>query len=152
MEMPAEWKRAPDRPRASAEREAVSREAESRIWHQRSHSSYVEYRFSASVSRRDDSFAFFHRIDAVDGGNRDLFFCTARPVNLHPVHFRCRPKAEMQALVGTRCIAPAAEELSALARASCRDKYLGANRITGTLGTSQQPERDPVIRILNDVA
>src|SRR6267378_3705718 len=120
MEMPAEWKRAPGRPRASAEREAVSREAELQIWHQRSYGGNVEYRFSASVSRRDDSFAFFHRIDAVDGGNRDLFFCTARPVNLHPVHFRCRSKAEMQALVGTRCIAPPAEDVSALPRSSCR--------------------------------
>src|SRR5258707_4199766 len=100
--MPMDWKRAPDRPRASVEREAVSTEAELQIWHQRSHSDNVEYRFSASVSRRDDSFAFLHRIDAVDGGNRDLFFCAARPVNLHPVHLHCRSKAEMQALVGTR--------------------------------------------------
>src|SRR6266436_6200997 len=140
MEMPAESKNAPARQRVLTEREATSTKAELQIWHQGSYSSNVEYRFSASVSRRDDSFAFFHRIDAVDGGSRDLFFCTARPVNLHPVHFRCRSKAEMQALVGTRCIAPPAEDVSALPRASCRDKCRGANRITGTLGTSQQLE------------
>src|SRR5260370_40593773 len=42
MEIPVEWKRAPQRPRASAEREAVSREAQLQIWHQRSHSGNVE--------------------------------------------------------------------------------------------------------------
>src|SRR5207302_3001835 len=137
MEMPVAWKRAPDRPRASAEREAVSREAQLQIWHQRSHSGYVEYRFSASVSRRDDSFTFLHRIDAVDGGNRDLFFCAARPVNLHAIHFRCRSETEVQTLIGTRSIASAAEDVPALPRASCRDKYLGSNCITGALGASQ---------------
>src|SRR5260370_7767066 len=81
MEMPVESKRVPVRRRASAEREAGSREAELQIWHQGSHNSNVEYRFSASLSRRDDSFAFFHRIDAVDGGNRDLFFFAPRPAN-----------------------------------------------------------------------
>src|SRR5258708_8586978 len=106
MEMPAEWKRAPGRPRASAEREAVSREAELQIWHQRSYGGNVEYRFSASVSRRDDSFAFFHRIDAVDGGNRDLFFFTARPGNLPPVHFRCPSHTQPPAIVHTPCLTP----------------------------------------------
>src|SRR6267378_3594245 len=150
--MPVGWKRAPARPRASAEREAVSRQAQLQIWHHHSHSGNAEYRLSAGVSRRDDSFAFLHRIDAVDGRNRDLFFCAARPVNLHAVHFRCCSETEVQALIGTRSIASAAEDVPALPRASCRDKYLGANRITGTLGTSQQLERDPVIRILNHVA
>src|SRR5258708_40351412 len=138
MEMPAEWKGAPGRPRASAEREAVSREAELQIWHQRSYGGNVEYRFSASVSRRDDSFAFFHRIDAVDSGNRDLFFSAARPMNLHPVHFRFRSETEVQTLVGTRSIASAAEDVPALPRSSLGDKHLGANGITRTLGTSQQ--------------
>src|SRR5258708_33862368 len=98
MEIPVEWKRAPERPRASAEREAVSRESQLQIWHQRSHSGSVEYRFPASVSRRDDSFAFLHRIDAVDGGDRNFFFCSARPVNLHPVYFRCLSAGEVQTL------------------------------------------------------
>src|SRR5258708_30684955 len=138
MEMPVESKRVPVRRRASAEREAGSREAELQIWHQGSHNSNVEYRFSASLSRRDDSFAFFHGIDAVDGGNRDLFFCAARPVNFHAVHFRCRSETEVQTLVGTRSIAPAAEDVSALPRSSPGDKYLGANGITRTLGTSPQ--------------
>src|SRR5260370_11615791 len=100
MEMPVEWKRGPDRPRASAEREAVSREAQLQIWHQHTHSANVEYRLSASVSRRNDSFAFFDGKDAVDGGNHDLFFYAARPVNLHPVHFRFRPQTQVQALIG----------------------------------------------------
>src|SRR5260370_25406128 len=138
MEMPVESKRVPVRRQASAAREAGSREAELQIWHQGYHNSNVEYRFSASLSRRDDSFAFFHRIDAVDGGNRDLFFCAARPVNFHSVHFRCRSETEVQTLVGTRSIASSAEDVPALPRASCRDKYFGANGITGTLGTSQQ--------------
>src|SRR6266446_1689687 len=131
--MPTAWKCAPARRRVSAEREAASTKAELQIWHQGSYRSNVEYRFSSSVSRRDDSFAFFYRIDAVDGGNRDLFFCAARPVNLHPVHFRCRSKAEVQALIGTRSIASAAEDVPALPRASCCDKNFGADRITGTL-------------------
>src|SRR6267154_6307687 len=138
METPAEWKRAPDRPRAGAEREAASTKAGLQIWHQGSYSDKVEYRFSASVSRRDDSFAFVHRIDAIDSGNRDLFFSAARPMNLHPVHFRCRSKAEVQTLIGTRSIASAAKDLPALPRASRGDKYLSSNRITRTLGTSRQ--------------
>src|SRR6267143_108952 len=107
--MPVEWWHAPARPRASAERQAVSREVRLQIWHQRSHSGNVEYRFSASVSRRNDSFAFLHCIDAVDGGNRNFFSGSARPVNLHPVHFRCRSETEVQTLIGTRSIASAAE-------------------------------------------
>src|SRR6266446_2332111 len=138
MEMRVEWKRAPARPRASAEREAVSRQAQLQIWHQRSHSGNAEYRLSAGVSRRDDSFAFLHRIDAVDGRNRDLFFCAARPVNVHAVHFRCCSETEVQALIGTRSIASAAEDVSALARASSCDKDFGTDRITGTLWASQQ--------------
>src|SRR5712692_3924140 len=138
MKIPVGWKRAPERPRASPEREAVSREAQLQFWHQRSHSGNVEYRFPASVSRRDDSFAFLHRIDAVDGGNRNFFFCSARPVNLHPVYFRCRSEAEVQTLIGTRSIASAAEDVPALPSPSCRNKYLCSNRITGTLGASQQ--------------
>jgi len=82
------------------EREAASTKAGLQIWHQGSYSGKVEYRFSASVSRRDDSFAFFHRIDAIDSGNRDLFFSAARPMNLHSVHFRCRSETEVQTLVG----------------------------------------------------
>src|SRR6266436_1039847 len=138
METPAERKRAPDRPRAGAEREAASTKAGLQIWHQGSYSDKVEYRFSASVSRRDDSFAFFHRIDAIDSGNRDLFFSAARPMNLHSVHFRCRSETEVQTLVGTRSIASAAEDVPALPRSSLGDKHLGANGITRTLGTSQQ--------------
>src|SRR5713101_6690901 len=137
MEMPVEWKRVPVRRRVSAER-ATSKETELQIWHQGSYSGNVEYRFSASVSRRDDSFAFFHHIDAVDGGNRDLFFSAAWPVNLHSVHFRCRSETEVQTLVGTRSIASAAEDVPALPRSSFGDKYLGANGIARTLGTSQQ--------------
>src|SRR5713101_7545722 len=132
MEMPVEWKRVPVRRRVSAER-AASRETKLQIWHQSSYSGNVEYRFSSSVSRRDDSFAFFHRIDAVDGGNRDLFFCAARPVNLHPIHLRCRSETEVQTLVGTRSIASSAEDVAALPRSSPGDKYLGANGITRTL-------------------
>src|SRR5258708_1055234 len=138
MEMPVESKRVPVRRRASAEREAGSREAELQIWHQGSHTSNVEYRFSPTLSRRDDSFAFFHRIDAVDSGNRDLFSSAARPMNLHPVHFRCCSKAEVQTLIGTRSIASATEDVPALPRSSLGDKYLGANGITRTLGTSLQ--------------
>src|SRR5882757_4647570 len=137
MEMSVEWKSAPARRRVSAER-ATSRETELQIWHQGSNSGNVEYRFSASVSRRDDSFAFFHRVDAIDSGNRDLFFSAARPMNLHPVHFRCHSETEVQTLIGTRSIASAAKDVPALPRASCGDKYLGANRITRTLGTSRQ--------------
>src|SRR6266436_3763565 len=111
----------------------------------------VEYRFSTSLSRRDNSFAFLQSIDAVDGGNRDLFFCAASPVNLHPVHFRCRSETEVQTLIGTRSIASAAEDVPALSCASCRDKYFGSNRITGALGASQQLYRDPVVRILDRV-
>src|SRR5258708_27233209 len=111
MEIPVEWKRAPERPRASAEREAVSREAQLQIWHQRSHSGNVEYRFPASVSRRDDSFAFLHRIDAVAGGNRNFFFFSPRPVNLHPVYFRCPSQAEVQTLVRTPSLASAPEDV-----------------------------------------
>src|SRR6266436_682810 len=138
MEMSVEWKPAPARRRVSAEREAASRETELQIWHQGFYSGNVEYRFSSSVSRRDDSFAFFRRVDPVDGGNRDLFFSAARPVNFHSVHFRCRSETEVQTLVGTRSIAPAAEDVSALPRPSLGDKHLGANGITRTLGTSQQ--------------
>ena len=138
MEMLVEWKCAPDRPRASAEREALSREAQLQIWHQGSHSGNVEYRFSASVSRRDASFAFLHRIDAVDGGNRDLFFCAVRPVNLHPVYFHCRSEAEVQALIGTRGIASPAKDVPTLPRSSRCDKYLSSDRIAVTLGASQQ--------------
>src|SRR5260370_42168564 len=98
--MPVEWKRAPDRQRASAEREAVSRETQLQIWRQRSHSANAEYRFSANDSRRHDAFAFLHRIDAVDGGNRDLRFCAARAVNLDAVHSPCCSEAEVQALIG----------------------------------------------------
>src|SRR5260370_30668002 len=99
MEIPVEWKRAPERPRASAEREAVSREAQLQIWHQRSHSGNVEYRFPASVSRRDDSFAFLHRIDAVAGGDRYFFFFSPRPVNLPPVYLPFRSHARVPALI-----------------------------------------------------
>src|SRR5258708_37480151 len=120
MEIPVEWKRAPERPRASAEREAVSREAQLQIWHQRSHSGSVEYRFPASVSRRDDSFAFLHRIDAVDGGNRNFFFCSARPGNLQPVYFSCRSQGEVPTFIGTLSIAFARVNGSAFARPSCR--------------------------------
>src|SRR5258708_10310882 len=109
MEIPVEWKRAPERPRASAEREAVSREAQLQIWHQRSHSGNVEYRFPASVSRRDDSFAFLHRIDAVAGGNRKFFFCSPKPMKLHPVYFCFRSDAAVQTLICTRSIAFAPE-------------------------------------------
>src|SRR5258708_37841244 len=99
MEIPVEWKRAPERPRASAEREAVSREAQLQIWHQRSHSGSVEYRFPASVSRRDDSFAFLHRIDAVDGGNRNFFLFFPRTSNLQP-DYLCFPSGgEVQTFV-----------------------------------------------------
>src|SRR5258708_36872086 len=99
MEMPVESKRVPVRRRASAEREAGSREAELQIWHQGSHNSNVEYRFSASLSRRDDSFAFFHRIDAVERGNRDLFSSAVRSMSLYPVHFRCCSKAYVQTFI-----------------------------------------------------
>src|SRR5260370_41820660 len=125
MQMPEEWKRTPDRPRAPAERGAVSREAELQIWHQRSHGGNVEYRFPASVSWRDDSFAFFHHIDAVDGGNRDLFFRAARPVNLHAVHLRFNSETGVQELIGTRYIQFPAGDHPALSRASLRVKYLG---------------------------
>src|SRR5260370_4856210 len=97
MEMPVESKRVPVRRRASAEREAVSREAELQTWHQGSHNSNVEYRFSASLSRRDDSFAFFHRIDAVDCGNRDLFFCSPMSLKFHSGHLPCRSWNSVQA-------------------------------------------------------
>src|SRR5258708_28660811 len=120
MEIPVEWKRAPERPRASAEREAVSREAQLQIWHQLSHSGNVEYRFPASVSRRDDSFAFLHRIDAVDGGNRNFLFCSARPVNLHLVYFCSRSQAEVQTLIGTPSLPSPAEKVPPLPRPSSR--------------------------------
>ena len=74
----------------------------------------VEHRLSASVSRRDDSFAFLHGKDAVDGGDRNFFLRPAWPVNFHPVHFHCHSKAEVQALIGTRCIASTAEDVPAL--------------------------------------
>src|SRR5260370_21595107 len=119
MEMPVESKRVPVRRRASAEREAGSREAELQIWHQGSHNSNVEYRFSASVSRRDDSFAFFHRVDAVDGGNRDPFSSNARPVNLDPVHVCCHSETQVQTLVGIRSIASAPNDPPALPTAAC---------------------------------
>src|SRR5712692_5546795 len=152
MEMAVEWKRAPVRRQVSVEREAASTAAELQIWPQRSHSGNVEQRFSAGISRRDDSFTFLDCIDPVGRGNRDLLFCTARPVNLHPVHFRRCSKTKVQTLVGTRCVAPSAEDVSALPRASCCDKYLGSNRITWTLGASHQFQCDPMIRILDYVA
>src|SRR5260370_1591934 len=126
MEMPVESKRVPVRRRASAEREAGSREAELQIWHQGSHNSNVEYRFSASLSRRDDSFAFFHRIDAVDGGHTDLFFYVARPVNFHSVHFRCRSQTGVHTFVGTLSKASSARDLPAMPRAPRPDNYFGA--------------------------
>src|SRR5260370_36166122 len=98
MEMPVEAKRVPVRRRASAEREEGSREAELQIWHQGSHNSNVEYRFSASLSRRDDSFAFFHRIDSVDGGSRDIFLLAATPVNFHSVHLRFLSDTQMHTM------------------------------------------------------
>src|SRR5258708_16937524 len=99
--MPVESKNAPARRRVLAEREAKSTKAELQIWHQGSYCGNLEYRFSASVSRRDDSFAFFHRVDAVDGGNRDLFSSTARPVNLDPVPFCFPSRTQVPTLVRT---------------------------------------------------
>src|SRR5260370_32001695 len=117
MQMPVEWKRTPDRPRAPAERGAVSREAELQIWHQRSHGGNVEYRFPASVSWRDDSFAFFDHIDAVDGGNLDLFFSAPTPMNLHAVPFRCSPPTQVQPPTPTRSIACPPADIPPLPRA-----------------------------------
>ena len=136
--MSLELKRAPGQQRALEEPNAANRETKLQAWNQRCNNGNVERRVSASVSRRDDSFAFLHRIDAVDGGNRDFFLCPAWPVNLHLVDFHCCSEAEVQALIGTRCIASTAEDVSALPRASRCDKDLGSDRITGTLGASQQ--------------
>src|SRR5258708_34868706 len=103
--MPVESKNAPARRRVLAEREAKSTKAELQIWHQGSYCGNLEYRFSASVSRRDDSFAFFHRVDAVDGGNRDLFSSTGRPGAVHPVPFCCHSEAQGRTLLGTQSVA-----------------------------------------------
>src|SRR6267378_6932559 len=84
---------------------------------------------AGSESRRNDSLAFFHGKEAVDGGDGDFFLCPAWPENLHPVYFACRPKAEVQALIGTRCIASPAEDVPALPHASGGDKDLGSDRV-----------------------
>src|SRR6267378_5288348 len=139
MTMPLEVERASGRRRAPAEPKAANREIQLQAWNQRCDNGNVEHRLSASVSRRDDSFAFLHGKDVVDGRNRDCFLCPTWPVNLHLVDFHCCSEAEVQALIGTRCIASPAEDVPALPHASRRDKYLSSNSIAGALGASQQP-------------
>ena len=134
-----ELRRVPGRRRAPTEPKAANREIQLQAWNEGRDNGNVEHRLSASVSRRDDSLAFLHGKDAVDGRNRDFFLCPTWPVNLHLVDFHCCSEAEVQALIGTRCIASPAEDVPALPHASRCDKYLSSNRIAGALGASQQP-------------
>jgi len=61
MEMSAEWKSCSNaRRRVSAGEQQAPEKYNYNIWHQGSNSGNVEYRVFGSVSRRDDSFAFFH--------------------------------------------------------------------------------------------
>src|SRR5260370_1357806 len=138
MTMPLELKRAPGRQRALVEPNAANREIKLQAWNQRCDNGNVEHRVSASVSRRNDSFAFFHGKEAVDSGNRDFFLCPTWPVNLHLVDFHCCSEAEVQALIGTRCIAPPAEDVPALPHATRCDKYLCSDRVAGAFRTSHQ--------------
>src|SRR5216683_2144544 len=138
MTMSLELKRAPGQQRALVEPNAANKEIKLSAWNQRCDNGNVEHRVSASVSRRNDSFAFSYGKEAVDSGNRDFFLCPAWPVNLHLVDFHCCSEAEVQALIGTRCITSPAEDVPALPHASRCDKCLSSNRIAGALGASQQ--------------
>src|SRR5712664_3785286 len=138
MTMPLELQRAPGRQRALLEPNAANREIQLQVWNQRCDRSHVEHRVSASVSRRNDSFAFLHGKEAVDSGNRDFFLGPAWPVNLHPVHFHCRSNAEVQALIGTRRVASPAEDVPALPGASRYDKYFCSDRVARAFRASHQ--------------
>src|SRR6266849_5660225 len=151
MMLALELKRVPDRQQTAAEPQGADREIQLQAQSQGCGSGQVEHRGWASVSRRYNSFAFFHGEEAVDCWNRDFFLCPTWPVNLHHVDFHRSSEAEVQALIGTRCIASPAEHVRALPHASGRDKYLSSDRVAGALGASHQLQRDPVIRILDDV-
>src|SRR5262245_44080287 len=103
-------------------------------------------------SRCDDAFGFDDGVYAVEGGNGDLLFQAAGPVNFDLVHFGGGAEAEMETLVGTRRVTAAAENVGALANRTCGDKNLCANRVARTLRPANEFEGHPVIRILDDVA
>ena len=138
MTMPLELKRASGQRRAAEEPKTTNREIKLRARNQRCDNGNSKQLVSASVSRGNDSFAFFHGKEAVNGGNRYFFLCSAWPADLHFVYFPRRTEAKMEALVGTRCIATSAEDVTALPHASGCDKYLRPDRVARAFGASQQ--------------
>src|ERR1700739_4018915 len=99
--------------------------------------------FWVSASRFDDSLAFDHREDSIHGRKANFFLRPARPLKLHLVYFLGGAQAEVQARVGTRGIASAARNVSALAESRGSEKHLGADGIAGAFGSTQQLQSHP---------
>src|SRR4029077_17376307 len=90
--------------------------------------------------------------DAVNGGQRDLFFGSAWPVNLHLVYFHCRTKTKGQALIRAGSVTPATKYIATLPDSSCGHKDFRANGISWTLRTADQFHSHPVICVLHHVS
>src|SRR5208282_5581620 len=73
--------------------------------------------------------SFDHGINPVKRGKRYLFLYTARPVDLHLIHFRRRAEAEVQPLVGTRLETAPTDDVAPLPEAAGSHKYLCSNGI-----------------------
>src|SRR5690242_13319792 len=89
---------------------------------------------------------------AVHARNSDLFLFSARPMDFHFVDFRGRPKSEMKALVRTRTIATAANDVGALAKAAGSHEDLRTDGIMRTFRSTNQLKSNPMVPVLHHVS
>src|SRR5882762_8216542 len=99
----------------------------------------------------NNSLAFNDSNNSVERGNADFLLQAARPMNLDFFDFIASTQAEVNSLVGIRTVAPAGENIGALANAPCRHKHLRPNCVSRTLWPADQAKRNPVIVVFHHV-
>src|SRR5215472_4761002 len=92
-----------------------------------------------------------HREDTVDGGNRDLLFGSAGPVNLDLLHLGPSSQTEVYSLVGIRSVTAAAENVHPLPYPARGHIDFGSDRVSRAFRSPDQLQFQPVVRVLHHI-